>query len=289
MHSKTANPLQLAERDELDELAARSLHLANVVQATSRRRDVRQRRTRILLLLLAMSCPLGRRPARAWYVPGAAARLGHDGIRRAWLGYFGEEPPSERSIRSHLGVLEHALAIVRQPGDLLPVLGEPGEHRPRYPDTFHLLTDERLALWWSTEGAPLLEQHPQARQSAATWRRLFGDWRTRAAAPQGVLPFDLEADDPTRDTRRDSEARRLSDAAELETAAATGEVLAVLSACARIGAPIRGSNSFRLASDGPALCRAARRLAADLRRGRRIRNRAGWLVWAFTRARGSPL
>ena len=64
----------------LDDLARRSIRLATIVQAASRRRDVRELRTKLLLLLFGRRCPSGGTIERAWYVPGAVARMGIEAI-----------------------------------------------------------------------------------------------------------------------------------------------------------------------------------------------------------------
>jgi len=67
----------------LEDLFGRSVRLATVVQATSRRRDVREIRSKIVLLLLALRCPMFGTPAKPWYVKGAVARRGLEGLLRA--------------------------------------------------------------------------------------------------------------------------------------------------------------------------------------------------------------
>ena len=176
-------------------LEARSRRLAQAVEACSRRRDVRERRSQIVLIVQAAACPLGCRARRPWYVPGAAARLGARGIARAWRVVWGEEPPTVRTIRSHLGALERACVLVRAPGAWLPAWTDPEhpERRPRYPDSFHLLEDDRAAEWWATIGRRRLEDAPRARQNPGIWARLFGAWRSEAARFQLELDFDGQA------------------------------------------------------------------------------------------------
>lgn len=259
-----------------------SVRLATVVQAASRRRDVRELRARLVLLLLRLRCPPGRAPAKTWYVPGGVARLGISGVVRAWRGFFGGEVPTERTLRAHLGVLEKACAVIRAPGDWIPTPA--GAPRLRHPDTFHLLDDERDARWWADEGLPLLDRNAGARNNPTDWRRLFRGWRDRARDPQARLPF------PAPDSRPDQDARPASSNAEdarvVRAALETGEPFTILSALRAVGADPDPRVLIQLAADRAALARAAARLAGELERRTRIRNRRGWIVWAFREAGG---
>jgi len=185
---------QAPARSALDELAERSPRLACAVEAASRRRDCRELRSRLLLLLLALACPPRGEPRRSWYVPGAVARLGAEGLERAWRGFYGGGAPSLRTIRKHLGELEGACALVRRPGDWMPRARDPEhpERRPRYPQTFELLEQDRDAEWWAREGRHMLAAHPEARANPDAWRRLFRGWRERAARleREPMLPFE---------------------------------------------------------------------------------------------------
>lgn len=179
----TEHHLERAPRTPLEELARRNLRLANLVEAISRRGDVRALRARLLLLLVARVCPLGVRPHRAWYEGGAVARMGVEGIRRAWAEEHGHDAPSERTIRAHLGALEIACAIQRAPGDFLPCRRdlEHPERRPRYGDTIHVLESEAAARFWAGEGEARLARNPEARTNPHRWKMLFGRWRAEAA------------------------------------------------------------------------------------------------------------
>lgn len=177
--------------DPFEALEGRNRRLACVVEASSRRAHVRRFRSQLLILLLEMSCPPHVRPRRRWYVPGAVARVGASGLRRAWRGFYGEEPMTERTFRSHLTALEQCLAIIRAPGDWLPMLRDPErpERRPRYADTIHVLESDSAALWWAGEGRALLEACPSARFNPDRWREQFQEWRARARFRQAHLQF----------------------------------------------------------------------------------------------------
>jgi len=303
--SLSALPFRDAHRIEpFQALETRNRRLANVVEAISRRRDVRDRRAMILLLLLELRCPLGGRPRERWYTPGAVARFGADGIRSAWEGFYGEAPPTERTIRAHLGALEQSLAIIRAPGDWLWTLRDPeAPHvRPRHRDTIHVIENEAGAEWWATRGRELLESNPDTRNNPDRWRMVFGTWRKQSAAGPGELfpataaplaPIAPAAEEPT------SYSVPARQAAEtIGAAAARGadpfELLSILSRC---GARVLEGNSFRLASDPTRLRGAAALLAIALLREaehpddqfRRVRKRAAWLVRAFRRADGREL
>ncbi len=186
-------PLPHAQRlDPFAHLEGRARRLAQAIEGASRRRDVRERRAQIVLVIWELTCPLGGRPRRSWYVPGGTARLGADGIRRAWRGYFGEDPPCLRTIRSHLGALERACVLVRAPGDWLPIWPDPRhpERRPRYADTFYLLDSDQAAEWWAGVGHERLEELPGARHNPDKWAAAFGNWRAEAAGFQLELRFD---------------------------------------------------------------------------------------------------
>lgn len=177
--------------DPFEALEAKSRRLACVVEASSRRRDVRRFRSQLLLLLLAVSCPPHARPRRRWYVPGATARIGAAGLRRAWRGYHGQDPPTLRTFRSHLSALEQALAIIRSPGDWLPILRDPDhpERRPRYAETIHVLESDSAALWWAGEGRELLAANPGTRCNPDKWAAVFRGWRARSRFCQAHLPL----------------------------------------------------------------------------------------------------
>jgi hypothetical protein len=265
----------------LEDLFGRSVRLATVVQAASRRRDVRELRARLCLLLLKLRCPLRGIPGRSWYIPGAVVRLGISGIARAWRGFFGEAPPAERTLRAHLGTLEKACAIIRAPGDWIPTA--PGAPRLRHADTFHVIEDERDATWWARDGLAVLDQHPEARTNASTWRRLFRAWRERARDPQALFSF------PSASTRPDQASpvtATREDGKKLRDALESKAPLAVLQALRSIGAAPDGRVLFQIAEDDSALRKAAARMAGELERRTRIRNRPGWFVWAFREAGG---
>lgn len=284
---------EAARIDPFAELERRAPRIANAVQATTRRRDVRERRAQLVLLLLSIACPLGRRPARAWYEPGAVARKGAAGIRSAWEGYWGEEPPSLRTIRSYLGELEAACVLIRAPGDWLPIMRDPDhpERRPRYPDTLHLLRGDAAAEWWAGPGRQLLERHPDARCNPDRWRMVFGSWRERAGNRQLELELLSEAPPPKPPATRGPGSRatvsveqaqaQLEDAATITAAlrcSTWNNPLDFLLELARAGCRITGGNQARLLREPELLRGAAAMLAAALRRGDRIRNRAGWVV-----------
>jgi hypothetical protein len=278
----------------MQELSRRSVLLTALVESASRRRDVRELRAQIVLLLLSLRCPLSGAPLKPWYVPGAVARLGAEGLLRAWRGYFGEDPPCLRSMRSHLGALEQAGILQRGPGDWLPMRRDPAhpERRPRWPDTFHVLDGEAASEFWSGPGARLLELYPAARHSPDLWRKLFSGWRSGARqhvlALEGLLgspesppraaanPEDLAA----------SKARGVALGRELVRARSP---LAVLEALGRAGANLKGAASFRAAGQWRRAQACGGLLARALARGDRIRNPAGWIWRALEDATAQDL
>lgn len=281
-----------AQLDPLIELEERSWRLACVVRAVSRRRDARRRRARILLALLAMRPPPGARGWQRWYVPGAVARLGADGLRRVWHRLFGEEPPSERAMRLHLKALEQARAIVRSPGDWMP--GVTREGRPlRWPDTFHLLETDADADWWARVGHPRAAAHPRAAWDPRSWRRLFASWRTEARQlelfPDERAPLPAAAEAAAAQTLSAPEAARPPDLADRLRAAARAGAAEVLTVMRAAGAPVLGRNGWALAAAPARTCGAAALLARALERGDRVRGLAAWLVAAARRAPGAEL
>jgi len=296
MQNIRPQPSEHAPISALDELASSSHRLANVVSATSRRRDVRDVRANILTLLLRLAVPIAGTPRKAWYVAGGVARLGAEGIRRAWRGFYGGEPPSLRSMRSHLGELERGLALIRAPGDWMPVKRDPDhpEHRPRYPSTFLLLESDEDAEWWAREGLALLDRHPEVRANPDQWRRLFGRWRERAArlAREPLLPFEeplpshanVARPAPRVHGRAEPTEAAVTLARSISGAAAATDrgPLELLLRMRELGVDVRGlAVQRRLLVDPDRLFGAARLLARALARGDVVRNRAGWLVRAF--------
>lgn len=280
--------------------------MANAVCGSTRKSNVRNTRSKILLLLLALACPVDKAPRKAWYVPGAVARLGAEGIQRAWRGFYGEEPPSLRSMRSHLGELELAVALVRAPGDWQPRMRDPEhpERRPRYPNTLILVTEDTDADWWEQEGRYQLAAHPEVRANPDQWRRMFGRWRERAArlVREPRFTFDgaasAEAIGGVRETvrpiRETNHAKVEPTTEDRETAstiarAATEfetEPLALLARLREAGVDVRGPGvQLSLARAPRKLAGAAMMLARAIMRGDRVRNKAGWLVRVFTHAR----
>ena len=313
-------PLPDAHRlDPLAYLEQRARRLAQVVAAISRRRDVRERRAQLLLLVHALTCPWGTRPRRRWYEPGACVRIGAGGLHRAWRGYYGEDPPSIRTIRSHLGALERACVLVRAPGDWLPYWPDPAhpERRPRHADTFWLLETDAAAEWWAVTGRVRLGRHPKARRNPDTWRRLFAGWRAEASRFQLELDFDAPAAQDPADVKAllgslfGAASRGVEEigargpgsstlatrdpvvpdalvelAAGLRRQVPPLEVLGLLRAA---GCRVRGRNYSRLAREPIKLLGAAAMFLVATRRGDRIRNRPGWVVTAFDRATGREL
>lgn len=276
--------------DPLAVLEERSWRLACVVRGVSRRRDARQRRARILLALLAMRPPPGARGWQRWYVPGAVARLGADGLRRVWRRLFGQEPPSERAMRLHLKALEQAGAVVRSPGDWMP--GVTREGRPlRWPDTFHLLETDADADWWARVGRERLASNPRAAWDPRSWRRLFSGWRTEARQLD-LFPDAAPAKAPVAEpaqTPSAREAARPPDLAARLLEASRAGVAEVLGALRAVGAPVLGRNGWALAAAPARTCAAAALLSRALSRGDRVRDLAAWLVAAARRARGEEL
>ncbi len=295
--------LPWAEGDRVDPFAAlwgRHRRVALAIAATTRRRDARRTRAQLWLMLRQLACPVGVRPKHAWYVPGGVARQGALGIESLWPGFWDETAPSLRRIRAHLGALQSAGVLVRSPGDWIPTIGQ-REHRPRHPDTFHLIEDEVDATWWAEVGTPELEAHPAARHNPDVWWGLFRDWRALAAerarlSVVGRIIADRD-DDRRRDARAavraEAAARRPADlaaAAGLEDAARRAQgPLELLSALDELGAGVRGAMQFKMAGREARLRGAMALLAIALRRGDTVTNRAGWLVTAFLRADPSEL
>lgn len=310
--------LPMADPVLLDPFAAleeRNRHLANVVEAISRRRDVRRFRAQILLLLLDLACPPGGRPRRAWYVPGAVARVGAEGLRRLWSAKFQEEPRSMRSFRTHLGALEESCALVRAPGDWLPMLRDPQhpERRPRYSDTLHVLESEEASVWWGQEGRQVLEDRPDVRHNPDRWRELLGSWRDRAKPRRPHLPNLVEGNrNPSAGTGtftvgaalqelglapavperqepplEDAYPTRRKAALELSRVLEpAGNPFDVLDALALAGAHLKGRPASELVANPFRLRASAALYAVALRRGDRIRKPAGWVVraWKFAKA-----
>lgn len=267
------------------------------MESVSRRKDVREIRARLLLVLLELRCPARCRPRRPWYVPGAVARLGVEGLRRAWRSVLGEEPPCERSVRSHLGLLVKVRALVRSPGDPLEGV-EPGPRfRPRHPDTLHLLEDEDALLDWLAV-APAVEARPEARRDVHLWARLAGRWRggrprqlefdfaAASGAAMAARPPDGLAD-RVGDQKPQGEALRRALGAVLENPA--HDALELQRALAASGVVLRGRPSFELAADVGRLRGSASLLALAMARGDAIRNPAAWLVRAHRHARPAEL
>lgn len=283
----------------LEMLAGRSRRLANLVESVSRRRDVRELRARLLVLLIDLRCPPGGRPRRPWYVPGAVARLGLEALRRAWRGFYGLEAPCVRTLRAHLGLLERACAIVRQPGDWIEGFeGEKGAaYRPRHADTLHVLDDEDAAEAWERRGLPALRAHPEARTNPHAWRRrVAAAWRKRAEQPalfpvQGLgiaVAYSHTNRRPARPEglpdqvggRREvgEQLARVLRALDGQRDRTAAEALAVLQDA---GVTVHGRPSFELAADRSRLEGAAWLLVHALRRGDAVRSLAAWLVRAF--------
>jgi hypothetical protein len=272
-------------RDRLAALRATAPRLALVVEASTPRRDVRHTRASLLLLLLSLRCPLHGRPRRSWYVRGAVARLSPAALERAWESFHGEAPPCERTLRAHLRALEEHLAIIRAPGELVPTLHDEA-HRPRYPDTIHVLEEDRDARWWAAEGRALLERHPEVRRSAAAWRALFEGWREQARAEQLEL-FDTRSRPVRRHPSSGGEATPADRAAWGGAVAGALELgpLELLAVLARAGAPLSAKGQLEALRQPARLRQAAALYALALRRGDRIRSGSGWLVYALRRAK----
>jgi hypothetical protein len=276
-----------------------------VVASTTRRRDVRRRRSQLLLLLWSLRCPLRGRRRLPWYVPGAVARIGVEDMRSRWRAFYGEDPPSERTVRAHLGELERCLAIVRAPGDPLPTLFDDPVHRPRYPSTIHLLDTEADALFWQRELAARPERFEAARKSARAWRVAFTTWRRDAraqdrerAAGRGSLGDQLVFDF-AKQVEGTWAARRTAEASTRR--AVRAPVLAgIAAACARrssgvelvlglrrAGVRLRGRPADELARDPLRLRGAAAILGVALASSAHdVRNLAGFLVHAFRHRSG---
>ena len=271
--------------EPLELLAGRSRRLADLVESVSRRRDVRELRARLLVLLLELRCPVKGRPRRPWYVPGAVARLGVEAMRRAWRGFYGLEAPCPRTIRSHLGVLERVLAVVRQPGDWVELDRPAGEWRPRHADTLHVLEDDEAVAAWVEHGAELVRRHPETRTNPDAWRRRVGAWRRRPRAVQLELFEGGRAEGlPDRVGERREQGEALAASLGVQERAGARDALELLRVGQDAGVVLRGRPSFELAQDRPRLAGALALLARALVRGDAVRSTAAWLVRAYRHA-----
>ncbi len=271
------------EDEDARRLAVRAPRLALLVEASSPRRDVRRARSRLLLTLLALSCPRKGQPRRPWYVPGAVARLGLEGIRRA-LAAAWAWAPCDRTIRRHLAALEEVLALVRQPGERIAALRRPGR-APRYPDTLILLDDEREAAFWEGQGADVLRAHPELRTSPEAWERRLGPWRSWARQHQLELfapapaPLAFPGLEPA--PRDEGERRR----AALELARAVrGPALDLLGALDRAGVHVPARAQLAALGRPEPLRRAAAVYALALSRGAEVRDGWAWVRSVLRRA-----
>lgn len=277
-------PLEGDSEAELRRLGSRSPRLALLVEASSTRRDARQARARLLLLLLSLACPRRQgAPRRAWYVPGAVARMGPEALLRAWARTWGEAP-CLRTLRRHLAALEDCLALVRQPGDRIASLRQPGR-APRYPDTLHVLDDEQDAGWWERVGSEVLRRHPEVRTSPEAWRSRLGSWRAQARSRQ------LELFEPARAPLAMPGHEPVPDAPEARRAAAHGVARALRQGPLELMEALRHAGVHmpaRAQLDGLArpagLARAAALFALALSRGDRVRDGWAWLRAALRRA-----
>lgn len=285
-----------AQEEPLQALARAAPRLALAVEAISPRRDVRALRARVVLLLLRLRCPRGGTPTRTWYVPGAVARLGAGGVGRVWADWWTAPPPSERRLRDHLEALERGLVLVRAPGAWLPTLRDPDDpRRHRYPDTFHVLEEDRDAVWWSQEGAAVLARFPEVRTNPSEWAKRVGDWRIRKPV-QGLLFDELAAALSSERTPRALDPAEARDA-DAATATALEELVRsppgthaeLLGRLDSLGAPLRGKPRFQVLKNPRRLLAVLALLARGLRRSRIIRNRSGWIVRAYERARSEEL
>ena len=268
--------------------------LAEIVGASSSRADAVAARARILALLLEMRVPLGGGLRKPWYVHGAVARCGAQGLLRAWNG-SPVPPPSIRRFRDHLGALEDVYAIVQQPGDPVPTRNrKPTQYGPggagarklrRYPDTIHVLTETRDREWWQSAGPAVRRLHPEIRTDPRAWRKWIGDWRTRK--PVQRLLWDMgealgrqDKRKPTDDRGRNLEAsERL---AHLARSFPSHEQL--LEELRRVGAEVRGRAGFELLGNPERARAAIALLSLALRRVTPPTNWGGFLVHAVRRA-----
>lgn len=271
------------EEEDVRRLAVRAPRLALLVETSSLRKDVRRARSRILLALLALACPRTGPARRPWYVPGAVARMGLDGIRRALSGSFGWAP-CDRTLRRHLAALEDVLALVRQPGARIASLRRPGR-APRYPDTLILLDDEREAAFWEGQGADVLRACPELRTSPEAWERRLGPWRAWARSRQLELfapappPTPFPGLEPV--PQDQAGARR----AALEVARAVrGPALDLLGALGRSGVHVPARAQLVALGRPEPLRRAAAVFALALSRGAQVRDGWAWVRSVMRRA-----
>lgn len=281
--------------DPLELLAGRSRRLADLVESISRRKDVRDLRARLLVLLLELRCPARGRPLRRWYVPGAVARLSLEAMRRAWRGFYGLEAPCARTLRSHLGVLERCLALVRQPGEWVEQTEyHPNEWRPRYADTLHLLEDDEAMERWRL-AAPALAKHPEAKTNPDAWRRHVGAWRTRERSRQLELPLAAAEAHPEGlpdrvwDAERKGRGEALARAVGAVADKPDHDALDVLRVLVAHRVTFQPRSMLELAADRPRLLGSAALLAFALVRGDAVRSAPAWLLRAHRLAKRDEL
>lgn len=274
----------------LDQVGARCRRFGQVLEQCGRRRDFVERQAQVLLLLMAVECPLTGTPRRDWYVRGAVARFGWRSIQRAWEGFFGEQGPTQRTIQEHLRVLEAAGLILRSPGDPTN-WGDPT--KPAHARTIWLLRSDQEQRWWATAGRERLEQHPEAAVSAAAWRRLFGRWRDEAQ--QLGLSFIEGGQGPGEAASSSGGGATVSAHPPLTPSPASLEAIAtcireravgqeLLARLRRAGVGLARGRGELLAQNAARLRGAAALLLRALRRGDEIDNPAGWLVHAWKHA-----
>lgn len=192
----TATPSLPGCEEWIDILAERNHSVAARIEAISRRRDTREKRAKLTLLLLERRAPLIGSLREPWYVRGGVARMGIPDIARAWRARFHEVAPCERTLRSHLSALVRGLVIVKEPGPWLPWAPVKGAERPRRPDSIHILETDELAEWWAEVGYPRLQKEPGAALSPRRWARLFSEWREMARHRQLEFPELRDTEEP---------------------------------------------------------------------------------------------
>lgn len=288
----------LWKTDPLALLERRAADLEQLVRSTSDRKDALHARARTLALLLDLRSPIGGHLRRHWYVAGAVARLGAEGLLRLWEGH-GVPTPSLRRMRGHLALLEDVYAIVQQPGDFVrrkPILrgarkGAENRKALRYPDTIHVLTEPTERDWWAGPGSLVRRLHPEIRTDPRAWAVHVGNWRLQRPV-QGEL-FGLLGDALAREAKRSIEdtKRASTEAADrlARIARQWDHHEQLLEELRQVGAEVRGRAGYELLGNPERARAAVALLSLALRRVEPPKSWGGFLVSAFRRAPAAEL
>jgi hypothetical protein len=264
--------------------------LSSVVRQLSPRRDACRTRAQILLSVLRLRCPFHGTPASSWYVPGAVARLGARGLHRSWPALWLEPAPAVKTFKRHLRSLVDSCCLLVSPGDWLPSRSAlQVDFWPRYPDTIHIVDTDEQAEWLAGPARFLELQFPKARTNPTVWWERFSRWRS--CPPVQTLLFAPS----TESLRPAADDRRIQPSGSSVVAASALERLVrnfrrldqhqVEVSLLEAGVHLTGPNRRLLFGDPLRLMGAVAILAQALRRASPPRARAGFLVYAFRRAR----